>query len=288
MVEEVKTFSPNTAYLGIDGTGRKAVVANHAFDGTAITVATDENGEFYQKLVRTEATVELFEIKDDGRLGKMLDVVKHEGRGSGGPRQGMPHPHCAVFNNEGTVCAVCDKGTDSVYMYRIDKNKLRQVAKWDVTKNYMPRYSTFHPSDKWFYHNNEGNGMILAYEVEGDSFKNIGEYCVVNNYDGELEQQGMVIHPNGKFLYDAVKGPECISVLQINQKSGELTVIQNFETNGRWIRGIEISPDGNYLIATFFIGNEARIYKISEDGTLSDTGYSCIQEGAAGIAFTTQ
>ena len=282
------TLVANPAYLGVDKTGKYAVVADHSTNDAGVKVELGDDGKYHPVVYRNDAIVALFGINGDGSLGGLCDVSIHEGS-SIGKRQDMPHPHCAVFSPDGSLIAVCDKGTDYVHMYTIDEEqgRLKEVTKWKETPGYMPRYAAFHPTKPFFYHNNEGNAIVSAYSYDEKAvFTQIGEFCAApNSWDGKVEQQGLCIHPSGKYLYDCVKGPEAITVFEIDQENGSLKKIQSLLSDYMWIRTVQTSPDGRFLCATYKDSDKAVIYEINERGMLEETGIECDCIRAAGIAF---
>lgn len=291
---ETPTFCPNPAYLGIDPTGKFAVVANHASRGVVTKIEKDAAGKYHYVLVGDDAVVELFAINEDGSIGTLLDVVKHEGHGPG-ERQNIPHPHCAVLSPSGKFFAVCDKGNDTIYMYGIDKEAGKlflSAPPFKVEPASMPRYSCFHPNQPFFYHNSEGNTSVSAYTYdENGNLTWIGNYNALPadyiSKPGVCEGQGLCIHPNGKFIYAALNGPDCVSVFEIDQNTGSLTLIQNQKVGYAWTRGIALSPDGRFLIAACLKDGKVVVLVVGEDGMLSKTGFEYERNDAAFATFVT-
>lgn len=283
----VSTLLPNPAYIGQDASGKYAVVADHSCTSQCAKIEKNENGQFHPVILNNDAGIVLYRIDNNGELGEILDVVKHEGRGPG-KRQDMPHPHCVVFSPDGEMFAVCDKGTDHVHIYTIDREKecLREICKWKEANGSMPRYAAFHPEKNYFYHNNENCNRIDAFEYdEKGTFKKKGEFFTVPEpFDGEAEQQGLCMHPTGKFLYSALKKPEGISAFKVKD-DGSLELIQIVSKNYSWLRGIEVHPSGKYLIATYMEEGKVVLFKILENGALLETGKEFDVPRAAGIAF---
>ena len=85
-----------------------------------------------------------------------------------------------------------------------------------------------------------------------------------------LEQQGFVMHPSGKWIYDMLNGADAVRVLAIDQEPGALSLAQTKPVNGRWVRGCTISPDGRFLIVTCLQSGGVYSYPIGEDGLLGE------------------
>ena len=267
---KVSTQAPNPSYMGIDKSGRFAVCSNHSMDGF-------------------DAPVLLYSVNEDGSIGEMLDKICLEGS-SIGKNQDMPHPHCTIFSPDGSFFVVCDKGSDDVRIFAIDKEdgKLVECTRWKETPGYMPRYAVFHPVKPFFYHNNESNAIVNAYSYDTDKhFAPIGEYSAIpEDWDNGVHQQGICIDPEGDYLYTALMGRTGIAVFKVDQTDGSLSLIQNVEENLNWIRDMRITPDGRFLIATFLESGKVVVYRREQDGRLVNSGniYDCTR--AAGIAIT--
>ncbi|MBO5976184.1 MAG: beta-propeller fold lactonase family protein, partial [Oscillospiraceae bacterium] len=113
-----------------------------------------------------------------------------------------------------------------------------------------------------------------------------GEYVDVPA-DGfmPLEQQGFVIHPNGKWIYDMLNGADAVSVLSIDQESGKLSLAQTKPVDGRWVRGCAISPDGRFLIVTCLQSGDVYSFPIGEDGLLGDAVSHVVCPGGSYVTF---
>jgi 6-phosphogluconolactonase (cycloisomerase 2 family) len=57
------------------------------------------------------------------------------------------------------------------------------------------------------------------------------------------------IHPNGRFLYNAHRGHNSVTIFEIEPETGELEVIGWESTRGEWPRGMNLDPSGSFLYA---------------------------------------
>ena len=279
--------------LSLSSDGKYVLAAGHGTRGYVTKLVQNAFGEYNPVVLMDDTPVVLYAKNPDGTVGKILDVDKHTGSGPS-PKQTTARPHTVTPSPSGKLYAVCDKGNDHVYMYRIDEeaNKLvlcsEPVA---VAPGTEPRYCVYHPTLPFFYHNCENTTQMHAYhyneegklspigQVEALEDRSLLSQCRV------VEQQGLCMHPSGLYLYDVIYGPNQVAVFRVDQNDGSLTLIQNEAVGADWPRGLSISPDGKFLIVTCVRGKKVIVYRIGEDGLLTPTGVSCDQDNAAYATF---
>lgn len=298
-----ETFCPNPAYLNFDDTGKYMIVAHHSSPANITTIERDEDGNFMPVVTFNDSVVELFSMKEDGTIGELLDVKKHESKMPLFDRFGRrtnTHPHCVVKSPSGNLFAVCDKGDGCVYLYTIDREKeeLRLCGKYlSDEEGCAPRYCAFHPSLPYLFinHEHEHNGRMTVsafrYEEDG-TMEKIGVYSVLPEGfvlgEGHFEQQGFCIHPSGKYVYSVIHSAysiNCVSVLAVKEESGELELIQNQPIEGVWPRGCALSLDGRFLVTSCLASGDIAVYRVKEDGTLYPTGSKAKLQGGSYISF---
>lgn len=287
-----ETWCSNPCYLTLDQSGKYLLVTHHGTKSAVTKIGQDIHGNYYPVVERDDAVVELFSVKEDGTLGRLLDVSRHEGAGPE-RRQMHAQPHTTVMSPSGTLFAVCDKGCDTVSMYKLDREKgklIRPAHIYRHTPGTLPRYCVFHPGKPWFYHNTENTTRIGAFTYTQDGLlKEIGAYGVLpeawEEKEAACEQQGLVIDPAGRYLYDIVRGPNLVTVLEVNQEDGSLKTVQHQTIPGKWPRGCALSPDGRFLLVCCFDSGKVLEYAVGADGHLSETGNECSCTAAAYAIF---
>ena len=288
------TFFSNPAYLSLDKTGKYLIVANHGGRSAVTKVQQSADGEYYPVVEHDDTSVELFSLKENGEIDRLLDVCKHTGNGPGS-RQVIAHPHCVVMSPSGNFFGVCDKGNDTVGMYRIDYERGRLIPPSHIvrhTPGTMPRYCVFHPVLPYFYHNDEHALQLNAYRyTEEGEMIHIGAWPVsseeLERTENAHEQQGLAVAPSGKYLYSVVRGPNVITVFKVREGDGSLECIQHKSVAaiGKWPRGCTVSPDGRFLLVCCLEDGVVQEFRINEDGTLSDTDVLCTNPAAAHAVF---
>lgn len=286
------TWCSNPCYLTLDQSGSYLLVTHHGTKSAVTKIGQDANGNYYPIIEKDDVAVELFEVHEDGTLGQLLDVSKHYGEGPE-RRQVHAQPHTTVMSPSGKLFAVCDKGNDTVSMYRLDQEKgklIRPAHIYQHIPGTLPRYCVFHPEKPWFYHNAENTGSMSAfiYTEEGllceiGTYNALPEPCEMK--EKTKEQQGLVMDSAGRYIYDIIRGPNVVSVLEVNQNDGSLKAVQHMPVPGSWPRGCALSPDGKYLLVGCVESGKIVQFAVGADGRLSETGREYPNPGAAYVTY---
>lgn len=287
-----ETWCPSPSYLSLDQSGRFLIVSNHGSKAAVTKIGQDAYGNYYPVIEHDDAVVELFSLKDGGEIDSLLDVVKHYGSGPE-KRQVIAHPHSVVMSPSGKLFAVCDKGNDTVRMYGLDESKGKLILPKHIYQHEpgsLPRYCVFHQENPWFYQNNENSREFFSFQyTEEGELQKIG-VCDVVPSDCEMqerimEQQGLVIDAQGKYIYDVVRGPNVVCVLEIDRHDGSARPVQYQKLDGRWPRACALSPDGKFLLVCCIESGEVLVFSVGEDGRLSETGKRVSHRNAAFAIF---
>lgn len=293
LIQKTPTFCPNPAYISTDIEKKYAVVANHAGKSAATKIVKDAFGEYRMQIVYDDAVVELFRLNEDGTLGKIIDVQKHFGDGPEA-RQAIAHPHSAVRSPDGTLFAVCDKGNDRIYMYSIDESREQLICRsvYQCCPGSLPRYCVFHPTLPFFYCNYENTDYISAYEYDSSGNLTLIEKtdCVSDGFEVtgmKNEQQGLCMDRTGQFIYNVVHGTNTVVVIKVDQERGSLTKIQDVKIEDKWPRGCALTEDGSLLFVTGLDQGTVTVFKVLENGMLSDAVSTFSNPMAAFVSFLT-
>lgn len=288
-IDEAATLCPNPTYMCMTSDGKYMVVSNHASYNTATKVVRGEDGKYHSQVVMDDSIVDLFEIREDGTIGDLLDVAFHFG---GGGRKFNPHPHCAVMSPSGSFIVVCDKGNDRIYTYSIDRenNKLRLCCEpFQDVRGSMPRYCCFHPTLPYLYVNHEG-----MRELEIFRYDELGRLTVVGRASGVPDDvvypegkgmSGILMHPSGKYVYGIYTATASLAVFRVDEETGLLEPIQYLPSTEEKLRAFQFSPDARFLIVTTIRSGNIETYAVGLDGCLSTTGHRQAQHGAAFVTF---
>ncbi len=294
-LSRVYATAPCPAYIALDAEKKHLLLANHSGFNVVTKAQKGEDGFYHMVRIFDDCSVCLFRLNEDGSIGPIVDVHNHEdypveGRGL------HSRPHTITPSPDKKLYACCDKGDAHIYFYKLDGEKLVLASEpYAEQPGSAPRYCVFHPTKPFFYHNHERNMDIAAftYDEKGQLspirvYSSLAADCpsdkapIVREWlhneptvmpdDGfmPLEQQGFVMHPNGKWIYDMLNGADAVSVLEINQETGALSLLQTKPVNGRWVRGCAVSPDGRFLVVTCLQSGGVYCFPIGEDGRLGE------------------
>jgi 6-phosphogluconolactonase len=242
-------------------------------------VSVDPDGKNALLVNYGGATVSVAPIKQDGSLAALTTTIQHTGSGPNEKRQKQAHPHSINLDPSGKLALVADLGIDQVKLYRLDA-AAGQLAPADpphisTPPGGGPRHLDFHPSGKFLYVNNEmGNSVtVFAYDGAG-KFTEVQTISTLTRDATDADTTSEIqVHPSGKFLYVANRGPDEIAAFAIDESTGKLTVIGHTPCEGKTPRHFAIDPGGKWLLVANQDGHKVVVLKIDEKtGALGSTG----------------
>lgn len=187
------------------------------------------------------------------KLQPISSVIQHEGSGPNEERQEQPHVHFTDFTPDGQYVVAIDLGTDELNTYTIEENKLKLVQSLSLLPGCGPRHMVFHPNGKYAYVLTELSNEIitLSYNRNDGSFKEI-QYNSSTPLDYPFNSLASAIRisSDGRFIYTANRGHNSIAVLQIDEQTGKLTLVEHVSTEGDWPRDFSLDPSEKYLIVS--------------------------------------
>jgi 6-phosphogluconolactonase (cycloisomerase 2 family) len=269
-----KTLLNNPSYIWLDKSKKYAVISHHSSSRYVTKLKKDAAG--YSSITEFDDTaLVLMRINDDGSPGDMLAVFVTPGIGVSGPHV-ISHQHSVMADPSSELYIVCDKGLDTLYSVKIDreKGKLVKCGEIETPVGYNPRYVVFHPVLSVFYGNNERNETLYAYSYDVASGKmevlfqspSLIEKCI----DKRIMPSDLAIKPDGSFLYAAVRGANVIAVFEIGH-GGIMKLVQNIDCGGDNPRGLCVAPDGRFLFSANLDSGRVTVFNI-ERGLPVKTG----------------
>lgn len=183
----------------------------------------------------------------------------------------QPHVHYTDYTPDEKWIVVCDLGSDIVVTYQQNVEKLQRVSTYNSRKGAGPRHLAFHPTLPIAYLICELNASIevLAYDAKNGSFTFIEQHLLTTE---EQQAWGGAIHltTNGKFLYASNRGYDRIYVFQIQENTGLLTFVADYDTFGSVPRDFHLSKDERFIVIGHQESDNLTLYERNiETGTLT-------------------
>jgi 6-phosphogluconolactonase len=250
---------PGPAHLVTDKAGRNVLVANYGGGSVAV-----------------------LPIDKDGTLKPASAFIQHTGSSVNPDRQKAPHAHSINLDPGNRFAYVADLGIDKVMIYRFNPadgslapNDPPSVS---LEPGAGPRHFAFHPQGRFAYVINEIHCTITAFTADptGGGLKAMQTISTLPA--GRAVEKGfstaeVQVHPSGKFLYGSNRGHDSIAVFAIDEKTGQLTLVQHESTGGSTPRGFGIDPTGSYLLAGNQRSDSVVAFRIDpKTGRLTPTG----------------
>jgi 6-phosphogluconolactonase len=256
LLNEVASGGADPCYIAFDKTGRFALVANY-----------------------TGGSISVFPVESDGRLGKSSAFVQHTGSSVNRERQAGPHAHWIETTPDNRFAIAVDLGSDALLVYRFNARhgsltpNNPPYAKLDPGAG--PRHLAFHPNGKLVYVVNELQSTITAFTYDsahGTLQKQGTVSTLPKGFAGNNDAAEIHVHPNGKFLFASNRGHDSIVLFSIDSRSGSLTPIDHFSTQGKTPRNFEIDPTGKFLSVANQDTNNIVVFRIDRgSGRLTPT-----------------
>jgi 6-phosphogluconolactonase len=198
-------------------------------------------------------SVAMFPAREDGSLGEACSFHQHQGTGPDPARQEGPHAHCIVLSADDAFAFSADLGTDRIYGYRVDRERLELVPEQELElpAGCGPRHLVFSPDERWAWVICELDSTVatLAYDRAAGKLEYVeSKPMLPADFDGESHCADIQVHPSGRFLYGSNRGHDSITTFAIDQSDGRLSLVGHRSTEGATPRNFAISPDGRYLL----------------------------------------
>jgi 6-phosphogluconolactonase len=254
---EVASRGADPCYISLDKTGKYVLVANY-----------------------TGGSVAVFPVHKDGGLGDATAFVQHAGTGKNPTRQDGPHAHWIETTPDNRFALAADLGLDEVLVYRFDANR-GTLAPNDppfakVEAGAGPRHIAFHPNGKVLYVIDELASTVAVFSFDpskGTLHLLQSLSTLPSGFSGNNDTAEIHVHPNGKFLFASNRGHDSIAVFSIDQKTGTLTVVDHFSTQGKTPRNFELDPTGTRLLVANQDSDNIVLFNIDlQTGHLTATG----------------
>jgi len=258
LLDQKSSGGAGPCHVSVDATGQAVLVAN--YDG---------------------GSVKSFHVNPDGSLSGGT-FIQHHGHSVNATRQGGPHAHCVVPAPAGRFALACDLGMDKVMIYRLKPTSAALTANEPafatVPPGSGPRHLAFSPDGKSAYVINEMACTVTAFawdESNGrlDARETVPLLPPGVGITDAFTAAEIAVRPDGRFVYATVRGHDSVSVLAVDGKSGNLSLVENVPCGGKVPRGMGIDPTGHWLVVANQKSETVTVFNINAaTGRLTPTG----------------
>ncbi len=289
VINDSLAYGSSSCYVTLDKTGKYLLVANHG-GMFYVTRFKEAGGKLVPDVHRDEGCVSLFEIREDGGIGRLLDRLILEGTGGDPYTHGSAHPHSVLIDSQDTII-VPNKGGDNIYVAKLDREteKLKPLSVFQTEHASSPRHAYIVEGTPYVVVQNEYDAHLCSYSLDRETgaLKRISRVLSVDQDPKEPEISldtkpvpwglDVQVHPNKRFVYtDNTRGQVTFSELEL--ETGALTVKAYYSLRIKTMpRGMQITPGGEFLVIAGVMNENAIVMRIDqEDGTLTRVAEAAI------------
>lgn len=215
------------------------------------------------------ATINIFSYDENGKLTFITNDT-HEGHG---PRaeQDQAHPHFFDETPAGNLVS-CDLGIDAVDFYKLDGDKLKHLARYQMENGFGTRHLVFSPDGKTMYIVGELSSQVNVARLNENTwkFEDVATYKTIpDDFSDHNGAAAIRISKDGKFIYISNRGHDSITVFKVLD-DGKLELVQRISVFGSFPRDFNWDKDEKYLVVANQNTNNATLYRRnSETGNLT-------------------
>lgn len=226
------------------------------------------------------------------KLVKVVQTIKHSGKGLDERKQSEPHPCSICETPDGEKMVVCDLGTDEVVIYDIDeKGKLYRDEEhtWKMKPGSGPKKMIFSPCGKFAYVLNELSSSVCVYRYSEGAFTFIQELITYpqEEYVGSNFAGDIAINETGDYLFVSNCGHDSVTTFEVDLETGALHSIDHTDTDEKPVAMIIVQ--NRWVVVASQKGGTIESFEIrrgESKGTLFETHFSymvgepvCLIEG---------
>lgn len=215
------------------------------------------------------ATINVFSYDENGKLTFITNDT-HEGHG---PRaeQDQAHPHFFDETPSGNLVS-CDLGIDAADFYKLDGDKLKHLARYQMENGFGTRHLVFSPDGKTMYIVGELSSQVNVARLNENTwkFEDVATYKTIpDDFSDHNGAAAIRISKDGKFIYISNRGHDSITVFKVLD-DGKLELVQRISVFGSFPRDFNWDKDEKYLVVANQNTNNATLYRRnSETGNLT-------------------
>ncbi|MEU0333456.1 lactonase family protein [Streptomyces sp. NPDC006193] len=222
-------------------------------------------------------------LRPDGTLGAAPSGrLQHTGSGPHDRRQRGPHAHQVLSDPSGRWAVSVDLGTDSVRVCTLVDGTPAVHREIALRPGSGPRHLAFHPDGAHAYVVNELTPTVTVcrWDAGNGSLKPLTEVPVLPGAPaGDAYPSGVVVSPDGRFVWTATRGEDVLSVLAVGADG--LRLVATVPCGGHWPRALALHE--GFLYAANERSGDVTWFAVDEatgvpryDGSVRVTAASCV------------
>jgi 6-phosphogluconolactonase len=231
-INAVTSGGPGTCYVGVDPSGRTLLAANY-----------------------TGGSAASFRIEDGGVLSQAVSEFHYTGHGTVPDRQEASHVHRGITSPSGRYAFFDDLGLDVIHIYTLDAATAKLTphvpATWQAPAGGGPRTLRFHPNGKWAYVVLEISASVAVLEWD-EAAGTFATKQVVRltpwDYKGKAAASECILDRSGMFAYASCRFYDTLVTFSVDQKTGELTLLDRTTCGGTVPRDITLDPSERWML----------------------------------------
>ena len=228
-------------------------------DGKSLMTASYSDGVFAQ-----------YTISENGQI-TLKNRYQNEGSGPNTQRQTSPHAHAITFSSDGKFAFGVDLGADEVLTINAETAKTVHQSKTPPGSG--PRHIALHPNGQFAYVNGELDNTVITYRIGKDG--SLTQLQVLStlpaDFSGNSATAEILVHPTGNFVYVSNRGHDSVAIYKTSSQ-GTLTLVEIKPLGLNNPRGMDISPDGSWLVVGGQDTNDIKAFPIDpSSGKLGDS-----------------
>ncbi|NGN64455.1 lactonase family protein [Streptomyces sp. A7024] len=232
-------------------------------------------------------SVSTLPLAADGSLTGATSLLRHTGSGPNADRQEGPHAHQVQPDPSGRWIVSVDLGTDEVRVCALNDGALDVHAATRLRPGSGPRHLVFHPRGHRAYvlHELTPAVTVCRWDADRGELEPLRETGILpaGAEGGTAYGSGIVISPDGRLLWTAIRGHDSISTLTLDDAGDAPELTANAPCGGRWPRDLAIDPAGTHMYAAnqhsgdvVWFDVDERTGELTRAGSIAAPAASCV------------
>jgi 6-phosphogluconolactonase len=252
------------AYSIDASTGKLAKLGEGPLQASMPYIATDRTGRWLLAASYPGALLSVSPIGDDRVPRAPQQTIS-----------GVPKAHCIRVDASNRFAFAASLGSDQVLQFRFDADNGRlepnTPAAIRLPPGSGPRHLEFHPTLPVVYLLDELDARMHRFDFDRSAGTLTLQQTVASLPPGpppaKVWGADLRTTPDGRFLYSTERGTSTLCGFRIDPANGALSVIGHWPTQEQ-PRGINVDPQGRFLLAVGQLSHQLGVYAIGADGAL--------------------